>query len=324
MTHILLADIGGTHARFALGSGSVLGPVRSLEVHAHPTVADAIRTFLKDSGGAPIDGAILAIAGPIVEGRCVLTNSQWTVDAADLKREFGFRTVRLLNDLEAVALSLAHLAPADTHLIGQDTAIVGTPLAVLSPGTGLGMACLLPGDDARAIASEGGHATLAATTAREDALIAILRRQFGHVSAERVLSGDGLVNLYNAIAAADRIDPVPRTAPEVTKAALDGSSVACREALDIFCAMLGSVAGDMALFFGARGGIFIGGGIVPQIAHYLGRTDFHRRFNAKGRFQPYLAAIPIRVILRPEPAFLGLSALIQKENGRLAGRPQVA
>ncbi len=157
--------------------------------------------------------------------------------------------------------------------------------------------------------SEGGHATLAASSEREAALIAVLRRQFAHVSAERVLSGPGLVNLHRAIAIVDRLDVVPRTAADITRAALDGSCDTCRQALDAFCSFLGSVAGDIALLFGARGGVFIGGGIVPRLVNHLGNTDFRRRFEAKGRFEGYLAPIPVRIITRPDPAFLGLAAL---------------
>ena len=262
------------------------------------------------AAGLPVDEAILAAAGPVDGGRCVLTNAAWVIDSSELKRRFGFRSVRLLNDHEAAAWSLGRLAPSDTVLIGPDTPGPGAPMALLGPGTGLGMACYLPGSPrGRAIVSEGGHATLAASSDREAALIAVLRRQFAHVSAERVLSGPGLVNLYQAIASVDRVDVVPRKAVEVTRAALDGSCATCRKALDAFCSFLGSVAGDIALLFGARGGVFIGGGIVPPLASHLRGTDFRQRFEAKGRFQGYLAAVPVRIITRPDPAFLGLVAL---------------
>ena len=311
MKRVLLADIGGTHARFALLSGHELGPVQSFDVQAHAGVGEAVGHFLTNQGGdAPVDEAILAVAGPVEGGRCVLTNSAWVVEDSDLKRRFGFRTVRLLNDHEAAAWSLDRLAPSDTILIGPDTPSRGAPMALLGPGTGLGMACYLPGPPrGRAIVSEGGHATLAAGSEREAALIAVLRRQFAHVSAERVLSGPGLVNLYQAIVSVDRVDVVPRRAADITRAALDGTCVTCRQALDTFCSFLGSVAGDIALLFGARGGVFIGGGIVPLLASHLSNTDFRRRFEAKGRFQGYLAAVPVRIITRPEPAFLGLVAL---------------
>ena len=311
MTRVLLADIGGTHARFAMLSGDGLGPVQSLDVATHGGIDDVVAHFLAANGGSvPISEAILAVAGPVADGRSRLTNAGWVVDSSELKRRFGFPRVRLFNDLEAAAWGVAQLAPADTFLIGPDTPSSGAPMALISPGTGLGMACYLPGPSrGSVIASEGGHATLAASNDREAELIAILRRQFVHVSAERVLSGPGLVNLYHAIASVERVEVIPRSAVEVTRAALDGGCVICRKALDAFCSFLGSVAGDIALLFGARGGVFIGGGIVPGIASHLRGTDFRRRFEAKGRFEGYLASVPVRVITRPDPGFLGLAAL---------------
>jgi glucokinase len=311
MKRFLLADIGGTHARFASLSGDEPGPVRSLDVAAHAGMGDAVEHFLTEQGaGMPVDEAILAVAGPVEGGRCALTNSRWVVDAGELQQRFGFRAVHLVNDHEATAWGLDRLGPSDSVLVGPDSGGSAAPMALLGPGTGLGMACHLPGSPrGRVVASEGGHATLPATTDREAALIAILRRQFAHVSAERVLSGPGLVNLYQATAKIDQVDAAPRTAVEVTSAALDGSCLICRRTLDAFCCFLGSVAGDVALTFGARGGVFIGGGVVPRFAGHLGNTDFRRRFEAKGRFEKYLAAIPVRIITRPDPAFLGLAAL---------------
>ncbi|OFX06614.1 MAG: glucokinase [Alphaproteobacteria bacterium RIFCSPHIGHO2_12_FULL_66_14] len=311
MRRVLLADIGGTYARFAVQRGDNLGPVRSLDVRAHATMADALRFFLAGrDDGATIDVAILAVAGPVEGGRCVLTNSSWIADAPALGKEFGIPSVRIVNDQEAAAWGLPNFAPSDTRLIGPETPVIGAPMVLLSPGTGLGVACLVPGaSGARVIASEGGHATLAATTAHEEALIGALRRQFGHASAERALSGDGLVNLYRATAMIDGVDIVSRTAAEITQAALDGTCTTCRKTLDAFCGLLGSVAGNIALLFGARGGVFIGGGIVPRIVEHLGRTEFRERFEAKGRLGHYLAKIPVRVVLRPDPAFLGLAVL---------------
>ena len=317
MKRFLLADIGGTRARFALLSDKGLGSVQSLDVGAYGTMGDAVAHFLTAFGeGVPVDDAIIAAAGPVEAGRCVLTNSGWVVADDELKRRFGFRTVRLLNDHEAAAWSLCRLEPSDTILVGPDLPRPGAPMALVGPGTGLGMACYLPGSgQERVVVSEGGHATLAAGTDREAALIGVLRRQFAHVSAERVLSGPGLVNLYQAIAKIDQVEVAPRTSVEVTRGALEGTCVTCRKALDAFCSFLGSVAGDIALLFGARGGVFIGGGIVPRIASHLGGTDFRRRFEAKGRFQDYLAPIPVRIITRPDPAFLGLAALARDGLG---------
>jgi glucokinase len=185
-------------------------------------------------------------------------------------------------------------------------------MAIIAPGTGLGMACLLPGPGGRyVLPSEGGHATLAGIDERSDAVVAALRLRYGHVSVERVLSGSGLSNLYEAIVSLEGGTPSTRSPAEVTARALDGSSPASRAAIDMFCALLGAVAGDMALTFGARGGVFVGGGVVPRFVEHIARSDFRRQFEAKGRLQPYLAQIPTRVILHPHPAFVGLMSLAE-------------
>lgn len=308
MRPLLLADIGGTYARFALAEGRSVGAVWSTEVGSQPSAIDAIRAFF-DAGKAsrPIDGALLAVAGPIEGGRAKLTNAAWIIDEEEIARAFGWRWVRVVNDLEAVAAGLPDLNPAQLRLIGKGTAIPGAPMAILAPGTGLGMACLVSTPAGRSvITSEGGHASLASPDARFDPAIALLRRRFGHLSAERVLSGPGLVNLRQALAELDGASPLRCTPVDVTEGAFDGSSPICREAVDTFCALLGAVAGDMALTYGARGGVFIGGGIVPRFVDHLARSGFREAFVAKGRMRPYLERIPVYVILHPTPAFAGL------------------
>jgi len=200
-----------------------------------------------------VRGALLAVAGPVANDRCVLTNSAWTIDASELCATFSFAKVHILNDFEATALSLPLLTAADLYPMGGGKAVVGTPMAVLGPGSGLGVACFVPGSQSSiVIASEGGHATMPATSDREDAIIDYLRRQFSHVSAERVVSGSGLENLYSAVIAIDGIEAPKRDAADITNAALDGTCPVARAALDLFCAMLGTIA--VALMFGARGG----------------------------------------------------------------------
>jgi glucokinase len=316
MTKLLLSDIGATRARFAVAADGVVGPVRSLEVGAYPQASDAVQDFLKHGGESRFDGAIFAVAGPVDGTRCAMTNSRWVIDATELQARFGLGPVRIVNDLAALALALPHLAASDLRTFGPAEGKAGEPLAVVAPGTGLGMACLLRGGYGnRVLSSEGGHASLAAGSPREAALIALLHRRFGHVSAERVLSGAGLVNLYLAIAELEGATVEPPTAIQITGAALDGTCARSREALDAFCAFLGAVAGDAALIFGARGGVFIGGGITPKIVDHLDRTAFRARFEAKGRFTRYLAAIPTKVVLKADPAFIGLAALGSAGHG---------
>jgi glucokinase len=309
---ILLGDIGGTTARFAVLTGDALGPVEHLAVSQHRSMAHAVDNYLAGRGGDHdrVGAAVLGVAGPIENGRAVLVNSQWVIDAAELQAAFGFRPIHLINDFEAIAYALPSLTEGDLKAIAGGKPLPGEAMAVIGPGTGLGMAGIVcRGSHVTIVPTEGGHATLPAVTAREDAVIVRLRERFGHVSAERALSGPGLENLYEAIAAVDGATVPARTAAEITQCALDRSCPVSVAAVDMFCAMLGTVAGDLALMFRARGGVYIAGGIAPRIVELLARSEFHARFMAKGRYQSYLEDIPVAVIVNPDPAFLGLKAL---------------
>jgi glucokinase len=312
----LLGDIGATNARFAMLTAGVLGPVKWIDVARHSQFADAIEEFLQSQFfqsqffQSPVWCAVLAVAGPVEGQRSYLTNSSWTIDGCEIRNRFAFRAVRLVNDFEATALSLPHLLEQDVRTLGGGQAVSNAPMVVLGPGSGLGVAALV-GDGARqiVIASEGGHATFPAASAREDAVLVHLRKRFGHVSAERVLSGPGIENLYYAIAALDGIDVKSRNAADITNAALQGSCLTSRAALDMFCAMLGGFAGNVALTYGARGGVYIAGGIAPRILDYLADSEFRLRFEQKGRFCAYLESIPSKVIVHSTATFLGLKSL---------------
>jgi glucokinase len=315
----LLGDIGGTNARFALLAQGRISKVAILDVADYSGPCPAIEAFLgRHAPGVQIDHACLAIAGWIEEGRATLTNGGWTLDTAEMCRSFKFKSATLINDFEAIAWSLPHLVPGDLHYLGGPTKFSEpAPMAAIGPGTGLGVGCLLPeGGSWRALASEGGHATLAAGDVREAAVIAWLRERHGHVSAERALSGDGLINLYAAIAALDGCDVPPLTAPEIADAALSGRNPTAKAALDMFCAFLGVVAGNLALIYGARGGVYVSGGIVPRFPDYAAHSEFRRRFEGKGRLKSYLEPIPTAVIVHPNPAMLGLAALLADRSRR--------
>jgi glucokinase len=314
VTTCLLADVGGTWARFALFFGSTLGPIHAVRVGAYASAVDAIKHFMhSETNSGSVDRAVIAAAGPVAGGRCALTNSPWVLESEELKRTFALSTANIVNDLEALAWAIPHLAAVDCEAIGRGHEVASEPIAVIAPGTGLGMACLIPGhDEIRVLASEGGHATLAAANAQEAALIDILRKRHGHVSAERALSGQGLMNLHAAFADLHGVPVDARSAEQITQAAIDGSCRQSRLTLDVFCSLLGTVAGNAALMFGARGGVYIGGGIAPRIVDYMRRTSFRTQFESKGRFQDYLGRIPTRVIVRADPTFLGLQALASR------------
>jgi glucokinase len=307
----LLCDIGGTTARFAVLTGDTLGPVDHVAVSRHPSAIDAIRGFLGNRGDrSRIGAAVLGVAGPVEAGRCLITNSHWVADSGELRAKLGFASVALINDFEAIAWAVPHLGAHDVKALAGGRAQPEAPMVVIGPGTGLGMAGIVcRGLDMTVIATEGGHATLPGTTPREDAVIAYLRRRFGHASAERAVSGPGLENLYAAISAIDNVAVASRTAAEITRHALDDSCATCRAAVDMFCAMLGTVAGNVALTFRARGGVYLAGGIAPRLADYLAQSEFRARFEAKGRFREYVESIPTTIIMNPDAAFLGLKSL---------------
>jgi glucokinase len=313
---VLLADIGGTNARFALLAGGTVGTITHMAVSDYGSFRDALSAYL---GGVPeagaIRAAILAASGGVQNDRCALTNNSWVIDAAELCAARRFSTVRLINDFEAVAWSLPVLSRDKLLQVGGRQPVVGPPLAALGSGTGLGMAVNIPhATDHLVLSSEGGHSTMAGSSPREDAVIAYLRRRFGHVSAERVLSGNGLENLYEALAALDNLLLPRRCAAEITQAGIEGSCRTSRAAIDMFCAMLGTVAGNLALTLGARGGIFVGGGILRHLPEYFASSQFRARFEEKGRFSKYLEPIPAYLILDEDAAFVGLRALAEVEG----------
>ena len=323
--HSLLGDIGATNARFATLIDGQVGDIQCFDVARFSTFHELLRTFLDDHcSGISFTDALLALAGPIDHGRCTLTNSLWVIDPAELKETFGFN-VQIINDFQAVAYSLPSLVSSDLEKIGNGKAEAGAPKVVLGPGSGLGVACLINNAENRlAITSEGGHATLAGNSEREDAIIAVLRERFGHASAERAISGPGLENIFQAIASLECLNIGQTNAVEITRRALSGECDVAQEALNTFGALLGSFAGNAALTFGARGGVYVAGGISPRILSFLTRSQFRARFEAKGRFRRYLEQIPCYVIVHPAAAFLGLKFLTRASTAGEQTLPRTA
>jgi glucokinase len=294
----------------------MLGPIEWIEVAHHPTFDGAVKHFLQSHGrDHRVAHALLAIAGPVKDDRCEFTNCPWTVDSRAMRDRFEFQSVHLINDFEATALSLPHLAKQDLRSIGEGRGVPGASMVVLGPGSGLGVAGLVQNGAGHVVVpTEGGHATMAANSFREDAVLNVLRRRYGHVSAERILSGPGIENLYEVIAALNGAAVPPRNAAQITVAALEGACPTSREALNMFCAMLGAFAGNLALTYGARGGVYIAGGIAPRILDFLANSEFRPRFEQKGRLTAYLKAIPTRVILHPAATFLGLTSFFGSKS----------
>ena len=309
---ILLADIGGTNARFALSASGQTGPIDYVKVADFPTVREAIADVLaRRSNGEQPHRAVLAVAGPVTNNRCVMTNSPWVIDGNELQPGLGFDSVHVLNDFEVVAWSLPALEPSDLVPLGGGDGLPGEPLLVVGPGTGFGVSCLVDRHGSRlAVVTEAGHATLAAENEREERVIACLRRRLGHVSI-----GSGLQNLYEALAEIDGVQVPHRDAAGITKSALENSCPVSRATLEMFCAILGSVAGNLAVTFGARGGVYVAGGIVPRFREFLAGSAFRARFEAKGRFQEYLRDIPTRLVIKPDASFLGLTMFAEHNPG---------
>ncbi|MGQ9370720.1 glucokinase [Azospirillum sp. ST 5-10] len=310
---ILVADIGGTNARFGLMDGNTVRHSRVLSCADHPSPAAAAEAYLDAvgaaSGAARPRSAAFCIAGPVTGDRVALTNLPWAFSVAAVRAGLGLERLEVINDFTAVALSVRRLGPADRLQVGEGAPEAGAVVGVLGPGSGLGVSGLVPaaGGAWTALSGEGGHVTMAPVGDREGAVLAQLRKRFDHVSAERVLSGPGIVNLYEALSLLDGREPPPLTPAEVTAAALDGSNAHCVEAVEMFCAMLGTVAGNLALTLGARGGVFIAGGIVPRLGSFFVHSRFRKRFAAKGRMHDFLEPIPTYVVTHPLPAFLGLA-----------------
>jgi glucokinase len=306
----LLADIGATNARFALLAGDDIESVTTYHVRDYPTPVAAARVFLAGpAGGARPDLAVIAAAGPVVNGRVTMVNATWYVDEAEIRQGLGLSATHVINDFAAQAWALPGLGAGDLVTLGNVPLAQGTMVA-MGPGSGFGLAALTHANGHEIVlVTEAGHATLSAENAREDALLQAMRAQFGHISIERALSGPGLVHIYQAIVAVDGVAAPERTAAEIVEHALSGDCPASHATLQAFCTFLGSVAGNAALTFGALGGVFICGGIAPRFTDFLRRSAFRERFEAKGRLASYLAPIPTAVVVHPNPAFVGLARL---------------
>lgn len=316
----LIADIGGTNARFALA-----GPDREPR---HPLVLpcaefagpdEAAAAYLRRvAPGCRPARAAFAVAGPVAGDTVAMTNHVWRFSIEAVRESLGLASLQVVNDFTAVALAVPLLRPEHRVAVGGEGApMAGTPIGVIGPGTGLGVSALVPreGGGWTTLAAEGGHVTMAPVDEREDAVLSWLRGLYGHVSAERVVSGPGLVNLYSALCELEDVEPEPLGPDQITHRGLKGENPLCAEAVRLFFAMLGTVAGNLALTLGARQGVYIAGGIVPRFVEALKASRFRERFEAKGRFRGYLAPVPTHVVTHPYPAFLGLAGLVGRGAG---------
>ena len=304
----LVADIGGTNARFAMfvDSDATLINQRSLPCEQYSGPVEAIEAYLQEISGPRPREIAMAVATAVICDRVKLTNNHWDFSIIESRQALGVDRLVMLNDFTALAMSLPYLTQSQLRQVGGGQSVANTAIGVIGPGTGLGVSGLLPSKHGWVpIEGEGPHASFSPGNEREVEILRIVWREFPHVSAERLISGIGMDPLYRAIA---EMSGKPGPAPDpatITARALDGSDLICRDVMNTFCAMFGTAAANLAVTLGARGGIYIGGGIIPRLGEFFDRSPFRERFEAKGRFSDYLKAIPTKIILAEYPALTG-------------------
>lgn len=312
---VLVADIGGTNARFALATfaqGAIsVGAMHAFRAEDYESICDAAAAFLEAVQARPRI-ACFAVAGPITDEVVEFTNSPWVLDIEKTRQQLKLKQLMALNDFEALATGVRHLRAEDFVEVKAGEGDRHAPVLVMGPGTGLGQALIVPapvGD--RIIPTEGGHVAFAPYNDEEIEVLRFIAREHKRVSVERLLSGRGLVNIHRALCALAGTPRVSLQADEITRAALTKEFPIAVKAVDMFCAILGSAAGDAALATGARGGVVIGGGIVPKIREVFLTSAFIDRFLDKGRMRDYVSGIPVRLIIRDGAALVGAAASIR-------------
>ncbi|QMT32004.1 glucokinase [Alysiella filiformis] len=314
----LVADIGGTNARFALEtSHQVIENIEVLPCNDYDTIVDAAKEFLKRAGNPEIKHAAVAIANPVIGDWLQMTNHHWAFSIETTRQALKLETLLFINDFTAQALAITQAKSDELIQIGGSQAIENAPKAVIGPGTGLGVSGLVSSPSGWvALAGEGGHVSFPPFDDTEVMIWQYAKKKFGHVSAERFLSGAGLVLIYDALAEREGVKRQKLTPAEISDRALSGTSPLCRLTLDIFSAMLGTVASNLALTLGARGGVYLCGGIIPRFIDYFKESPFRSRFENKGRFDAYLAAIPVYVVLSKYPGLTGAAVALDNHLPR--------
>ena len=319
----LLADIGGTYARFTLEMGKGdFQYTHSLLCADYADFYSAVKAYLQSLPDLQIEHAAVAIANPVDGDQVSMTNYHWQFSIEEMRQKLGFDTLLIVNDFTALAMALPRLGANDVRQIGGGEARKQSVIGLLGPGSGLGTSGLIPaGDGWISLGSEGGHTSFAPRDEREIVILRYVWKHFAHVSFERLVSGPGLELIYQALSEHAQVKPKELTAPEITQHALDQNDAQCIEALDVFCALLGTAAANLAVTLGAMGGIYIGGGIVPRLGEYFAASSFRPRFEEKGRFSRYVAAIPTFVITAEHATFMGAAAILDAQLRTLKTEP---
>ena len=305
----LIADIGGTNARFALTTDNIIHDEMELSCADFPTLTQAVEFYwgeVVSTGQRPTEAAI-DVAAALTGDHVSMTNCPWQFSIKALHQELQLKRLIVLNDFTALAMAIRHLRDDEVMRVGGLQPDKDRPIALLGAGTGLGVSGLIPVNDAWIpLEGEGGHTSWSPANERETAVLKHLWQRYAHVSTERVLSGMGLVNLYLSLCALDGKPSHNYEPADISSHGMNASDVTCAEALQMFCGILGTSASNLVVTLGAKGGVYIGGGIVPRLGEYFLRSPFRQRFESKGRYEAYLAPIPAYVITAKLPAFTGL------------------
>jgi glucokinase len=305
--NLVVADIGGTGSRLALIQDGQASEVCEYTNAGYKNFNAILQDFLERLIRRP-DRLAVAVAGPVLDGQVHMTNLGWDLDSVSIAAAFDFNQVELVNDFFALAWSTVHLQARDLHQVGDGTARAFANRVILGPGTGLGVSALVTdGLSWIAVAGEGGHVSMAACNQLETELIESARAEFGHCSAERLVSGAGLAFIYRHLSGQS-------CSPEQVSARAEAGEQHAAQALEIFCCLLGTVASNLAVTFGAHGGVYLAGGILPAMLDRFSTSGFRQRFEAKARYRDYLAAMPSWVITRRNPSFLGLYEWMQRHT----------
>jgi glucokinase len=310
----LLADIGVTHARFALEAApGVLRGIAVLRCDDFAGIVPLLQAYLADHKTEKIRHAAFALANPINGDLIRMTNRDWQFSTDEVRRTVGLSTLLIVNDFTALAMAIPALPPEQILQVGAGHAAAHSVVGVLGPGTGLGVSGVIPTlDGFVTLGSEGGHMSFAPADEREFAILQFAWREWPHVSNERLISAPGMELIHRALAHRNGVDAPARALAEIITGALEEHDALCLEVLECFAGMLGSAAANLAVTLGSFGGIFIGGGIVPRMADWFVTSSFRARFEAKGRFTDYLAQIPTFVIMAPNPAFQGVASILSE------------
>ncbi|MDE1188511.1 MAG: glucokinase [Pantoea sp.] len=317
--YALVGDVGGTNARLALCEveTGAISQAKTFSTSDYDNLEAVIRHYLDEQKQDIKDGCI-AIACPITGDWVEMTNHDWAFSTKQMKESLGFAHLEIINDFTAISMAVPMLAENDVIQFGGKAPVQDKPIAIYGAGTGLGVSHLVHVDKRWvSLPGEGGHVDFAPNSEEEAGILEVLRAELGHVSAERVLSGSGLVNLYRAIVKSDQREPENLKPKDVTERALKDSCIDCRRALSLFCVIMGRFGGNLALNLGTFGGVYIAGGIVPRFLDFFKASGFRAAFEDKGRFRDYLVDIPVYMITHDQPGLLGAGAHLRQTLGRV-------